>query len=170
MYYSLPVALIVAARISLRLLFPRPKYNETMKRKYIFEVISLTQEAKSRGEKVDILHTNMSAGLAGILRLNFDPDLFLDVDLDAPYLKRKEHDELETLSHSSKLWHTFTKDSNVPEVRKNLRFKSMLERLEPREAATLIQAAKKQIKIGLSKATLKQCFPQILKTQTRGKP
>lgn len=162
-YYSLAVALIVTVSISVRLLFPRPKYNEAMKRKFIFEVIKLVQDATSRSDKLDILHTNMCPGLTGILRLNFDQDLRLDVDLDVAYRPRREHDVLETLNHSAKIWHTFTKESQLPQVRKNLRFKSMLESLDPREAETFIQAAKKQIKIGLSKATLKHCLPQVFK-------
>lgn len=162
-YFVLAVALIGFFKVSYRLLFPKPEYKEGMKRRFVFEVVKLVQEAKSRADKVNILHSNLGPGLAGILRMNFDAQLELDVDVDMPYRPRKEHDAIDTLDHSSKIWSTFTKHSRMDRTRKNLRFKSMLESLEPREAELFILAAKRQLKLGLSKVTLSKCLPEIFK-------
>jgi hypothetical protein len=164
--FVIAVLLIMVGRIVYKTLFPRPRFEEDMKRKFVFEVIKLVQEAKRRSDKVSILHTNMGPGLAGILRLNFDATLELDVDLDMPYMARKEMDALDTLNHSSKVWSTFTKQSQIAQVRKNLRFKAMLESLEPREAELFIKAAKRELKLGLSKMTITKCLPQVFKNNS----
>jgi hypothetical protein len=162
-YVSLAAAALVVTGVAYRFLFPRPRYIEAMKRKFVHEVIQLVQSAKGRSEKINILHTNMGSGLAGILKMNFDQQFELDVDIDMTYRPRQERDTLDTLDHSSKVWVTFTNQSKMDLVRKNHRFRCMLESLEPREAQLFLQAAKKQIKLGVSKLTLTKCFPQIFK-------
>lgn len=132
-----------------------------MKRRFVFEVIEDVQRTKIRQDKLNILHTNMCPALAGILRLNFDEEIQLDVDLDISYRPRKQLDEMESLNHSAKIWRTFTNQSSMAITRKNLRFKGMLESLEPREAEVFIQAAKRQLKLGLSKLTVSKCLPEV---------
>lgn len=146
-----------------RLLFPKPKKIDGMSRQLLFQVIDLVKAAKGRQAKLDIIFTNMCPGLAGLLRMNFDDSLELDVNLDIPFRKRKELDFLDTLNHSSQIWKSFTKQSAIPASKKNLKLKAMLESLEPREAELFLEAARKNIKLGISKRTIKVCLPQIFK-------
>lgn len=145
-------------------MFPKPRTIPDMKRHLLFEVIEQVKATKKRQEKIDILHTNMCPGLAGILRMNFDHTLELDINLDLQYRERRERDFLDTLNHSSQMWRSFTKQSSIPQSRKNIRLRAMLESLEPREARLFLDAAKQNIRLGISKATLKRCFPQIFKS------
>lgn len=147
--------------------FPKPRVVPGMKRHLVSQVIELVKAAQSRSEKLNIIQTNMSPALFGILRLNFDDELQLDVDLDVKYRPRALNDAIETLNHSTQIWKNFTKESPAVPSKKNLRFKSMLERLEPREAELFIQAAKKQLELGLTKNALKKNFPAIFTNNNR---
>jgi hypothetical protein len=144
-------------------MFPKPRVIKHMKRKLLSEVIKTVQDAKRRADKVNILESNMCPALVGILRMNYDETLELDIDPEITYRPRRELDVIETLNHSSKMWKSFTKESIIPKTKKNLRLKSMLERLEPREAALFLDAANRRINLGISKMVIKKCFPHIFK-------
>lgn len=146
-----------------KLVFPKPKKVEGMTRPLLFQVIELVKAAKGRQAKLDIIFTNMCPGLAGILRMNFDDSLELDVNLDIPFRKRKELDYLDTLNRSTQIWKSFTKQSAIPASKKNLKLKAMLESLEPRESELFLAAARQSIKLGISKHTMRRCFPDIFK-------
>lgn len=149
-----------------RKVYPKPKVIKGMKSLLISQVIKNVQEAKGRSDKVNILQSNMCPALVGILRMNFDDDLELDVDLNLQYRPRKEMDWVETLNSSTKTWRGFTKQSIVPQNKKNLRLKAMLESLEPREAALFMDAANKRLRLGMSKSVLSNCFPNLFKSNS----
>lgn len=162
-HWLIAVCISASCVVVWKLAFPKPKKVEGMTRLLLFQVIELVKAAKGRQDKLDILFTNMCPGLAGILRMNFDESLELDVNLHVPFRKRKELDFLDTLNHSTQIWRSFTKQSAIPTSKKNLKLKAMLESLEPREAELFLEAAKKNIKLGISKHTLRRCFPDIFK-------
>lgn len=162
-YVALIVGSIISCATVWRLVFPKPKTVNSMKRMLLSDVIKLVQETKPRADKVNILQTNMCPGLIGILRMNFDESLELDVDLNVEYRPRKELDFLNTLNHSSKTWKSFTKESAIPRSKKKLKLKAMLESLEPREALLFLEAANRNLKLGISKTVLNKCFPNLFK-------
>jgi hypothetical protein len=134
-----------------------------MKKKLLSQVISNVHNAKTRQEKIDILHSNMSPALVDLLIINFDESIEMEVDLDMQYKARKPNDYVETISRSAKKWQSFTTKSNIPLSKKNLRLKWMLESLEPSEAELFLSAARKQIKLGISAKTLQKTFPTQFK-------
>ncbi len=158
---------LVALRLAWKLQYPKPRVKETMKRKLISEVIELVIKTKSRKEKVDIIKSNLCRGLVGILRLNFDADLKLDIDLEVKYRANRKNVWDETLNHSSKTWAVYLAAAPYQRSKKNLKFRSMLERLEPREAQLFLDAANRKLSLGISRHTLSRCFPEIFKTKTR---
>lgn len=158
------IIIIIALILSWNIQFPKPKVDEKMKRKLVSDVIKLIQNTKSRRQKVNIIKTNLGKGLVGILRLNYDKSLQLDVDLDLELDLGRNGTPIQSLNKASNIWASFLTTAPHPRSRKNIRFKIMLEGLEPCEALLFLEAAKRNIDLGISRFTLKRCFPQIFKS------
>lgn len=156
------VLLLCTIAVAWKFLHPRPGFNESMKKRYLSDAIKLVQEAKGRQEKLDILNTNMCSALIGILRMNFDKTLQLDVDLNVLYRPRKKYDSCESLNRASKRWSQFTTESKMPTFKKNIRLRAMLEKLEPGEAELFLIAARRELKLGISAQALQRSFPKVL--------
>lgn len=156
---------ILGARVVYRFVFPKPKVMSEMKRKLVSDVIKSAQDAPSKYLKVNILESNMSPALIGILRMNYDENFTLDVDLDIAYKPPKHKECMISMNRAARSWHLFTEDSHLSRAIKNRKFKTMLESLDPREAALFLQAARKEIDIGLTKLVMRRCFAKLLKSR-----
>lgn len=156
--------IIISLIFCWRIQFPRPKVDEKMKRKLVSDVIKLIQSTKSRRDKVNIIKTNLGKGLVGILRLNYDKSLELDVDLDLDFDFGRNGSPIQSLNKSANIWASFLNNAPHPRSRKNIRFKTMIEGLDPSEALLFLEAANRKIDLGISRFTLRRCFPQIFKT------
>lgn len=157
------VLVLLSLIVCWRIQFPRPKVRPYMKRRLVSDVVKLIQETKSRKQKVDIIKTNLSQALVGILRLNFDSTLELDIDLDLPFDFGRNGTPIQSLSRSSVIWKSFLKTAPHPRSRKNIRLKVMIEGLEPVEAKLFLDAAARKLDLGISRFTLRRCFPEIFK-------
>lgn len=167
-YLALSIGLLLSCIAASRVIFPKPKVVESLKRHFLSEVFDLVKETKSRSAKVNIIQTNMCPGLAGLLKMNFDDELELDIDtIDVFYVPRRSKDYLLTLNKSSKMWACFTKSWPSSKARKNLKLRAMLESLEPREAELFLLAANKKLNLGIPKIVLKTCFSKIFKPRPR---
>lgn len=142
-------------------LFPSwGKKDPLFKRRLLSEVVSEIKKTKSRRKKIKFLMANMCPGLEAILRLNFDRKIILDIDLDIKYLERLLNDSIDSINHSSKTWNSLLVTGNQPRKRKTLKFKSILESLDPKEAELLFSAAKRELNLGITWFTIKRCFPK----------
>jgi len=146
-------------------LYPKPGVNKAMRRKFMFEVVELIKEKSSRQDKLNAIQSNLCMALVGLLKLNYDSTIKLDVDLDISFRRRQERDYAETLNRSARLWNIFTIESAATRGKKNTRLAAMLERLEPREADLFLKAARKELDLGLSITQLRKAFPQFLRNR-----
>lgn len=143
------------------ILFPNPNSNIIkLKRRLLSEAISDVKATKSRRQKIKILKSNMSPGLVAILRLNFDKKIILDVDLDIKYRERPVNDSIDSINRSSKTWNGLLITGNQTRRKKTLKFRDILEGLDPNEATLLLQAASRKLELGVTWFTLKRCFPK----------
>jgi hypothetical protein len=139
-----------------------------MRRKLISDLVHEIKAETSRKKKLDIIASNMSPALIGILRLQYDMSVELDVDLNISYRKRKPRDFDVTMSRACKCWHMFTKQAPHSRVRKNGRLKAMLEALEPTEALVFIEAAQRGLGLGLSAAAIEKALPEFFTNLSKG--
>lgn len=135
----------------------------------VAEVVDRLKSAKSKTERVQILKENDSNALRGILRMNFDKTLTLDLPKGEPPFKKLEVPPgfgKTTLKASSTGWYVFVKELS-PDLRQSKResiFISLLESLEPKEASILVQAKDRKLDLGLTQKVIDEAFPGLIKS------
>lgn len=135
-----------------------------MKPRYVHQIIKLIEDAKSKREKLDLIKVHANPGLINLLRLNFDHAISFDIDLDAPFKPLSENSDALTLARSSRLWWALRKESRLTQQAKQRKLIAMLERLESNDARLFLQAAKHELRLGLTAKTLKKAFPEYFET------
>lgn len=135
----------------------------------IADIVDKLRSAKTKTERVEILKTNDSSALRGILRMNFDDELTLDLPDGTPPFKKLDVPPgmgNTTLKASVTGWYVFSKTLS-PTLKQSKReniFISLLESLEPREAEILIRAKDKLLDLGLTKKVIDEVFPGLIKS------
>ena len=107
---------------------------------------------KNDGEsRAKVLLDNDSLALRTLMRLNFDPDINLNVSKDIKYKEAPPHEIYTTINRETKNYASL----NNPKLKRNWAdsmWISILESLDPREARILEAARQKNLKMrGLSK-------------------
>ena len=135
-------------------------------RPLIHEVLTMVNNAKVKGKKIEVLRKYSSEGLKMVLKSSFDPKIVWRLpEGDVPFIKNDapegtEHTRLE--QEASKLFH-FVKGGNdkLKQVKCETMFVQMLEGLHRDEAEVLVYAKDKilhQKYKGLSHEVVKTAF------------
>ena len=115
----------------------------------IHEVFTTLGRANSHADKAKALLDNDSIGLRTLMRLNFDPNINLNVNDEIEYEEAEEPKT--TLHKETRNYASLTNKFTSKDVNSN-QFKSILESLDPREARILNAAKNKSLKMrGLSR-------------------
>lgn len=136
----------------------------------VAEVCDLLKSAKTKTERIEILKSNDSQALRGILRMNYDADLVLSLpEGEPPYKKSPNPVGLgdTTLKASSRGWYVFVKDA-APSLKQSKReslFVNLLESLDSKEADILIKAKDRTLDLGLTKKVIDEVFPGLIKSE-----
>lgn len=118
--------------------------------KLVSEMLDNVEKAKTRAEKIDLLRQYDRPDFITIIRLNFDPNLVMDLpEGDPPY--KKELDVPLGMSHTSLLkeirrfyiW--LDKNANLPKLKKESLFINLLEGLHWTEAEALVLAKDRKL-------------------------
>jgi hypothetical protein len=141
---------------------------DTSNRLLLSEVLQKVSNAKTKAEKIKILHDNNTQGLRSLLIWNYDDSVVsLVPEGEVPYTPNEapagtEHTVLE--KESRKLYY-FIKggDANLKQFQREKMFIQMLEGLHSSEAELLILIKDKQLqkKYRITKAVVEEAFPQI---------
>ena len=118
--------------------------------KLVSEMLEDVEKAKSRAEKIDLLRQYDRPDFITVIRLNFDPNLSLDLPEGEPPFK-KELDVPMGMSHTNLLkevrrfyiW--LDKNTNLPKLKKESLFINLLEGLHWTEAEALILAKDRKL-------------------------
>lgn len=134
----------------------------------IAEVLQKVSNAKTKAEKINILHQYNTDTLRSLLIWNFDESVIsLIPNGEVPYNVNyapigTEHTNLE---HESRLFLHFVKggNDNLPQSRREQMFIQMLEGLQEKEAEVLSLVKDKQLgkKYKITKVCVQEAFPQI---------
>jgi len=135
----------------------------------ISEVLQKVSNAKTKAEKIQLLHQYNTDTLRSILIWNFDESVVTLVpDGDVPYNPNEapagtEHTNLE---HQARLFHHFIKGGNdsLTQVRREQMFIQLLEGLHKDDAQVICMVKDKQLgkRYKITKNVVAEAFPQIV--------
>ena len=134
------------------------------------EVVEKLQNAKNNNERVEILKNNDSQALRGILRMNYDKSLVLDLPVGSPPYKVNQNPVGfgdTTLKASAKGWYVFSEKLS-PKLKQSKResiFINLLEMLDSRESQILIDAKDRKLNLGLTKKVIEDAYPNLIKAE-----
>lgn len=136
----------------------------------INEILDGFEKAKTRHEKIAILKKNESPVLRGILRINFDPNVNMDLPEGEPPF-RKEVDRpigfQQTTLHLEyrRLYIWYDPTVKLPKLKKESLFIEMLEGLHYGEAEVIILAKDRKLQSkwkSLKEDVVREAFPFTL--------
>lgn len=136
----------------------------------IAEVCTRLQSAKTKTERIEILKSNDTPALRGLLRMNYDHSLVLALPEGTPPYKKSPRPEGfgdSTLKTSCRGWYVFVKES-APKMSQSKReslFISLLESLDPKEAEILLGAKDRKLELGLTKKVIDEVFPGLIRSE-----
>ena len=130
------------------------------------EIINEVKKAKSVGEKIRILQREDNKELRGLFELTYDNRLTWALPEGNPPYKPldKSMDAQGNLYQDMRRMYVFLKhpkSANVAQAKREQLFISMLEEVDPDDAALLLEAKSRKIK-GVSKNIVKQAYPEFL--------
>ena len=135
----------------------------------ISEVLQKVSNAKTKAEKIKLLHEYNTQTLRSILIWNFDESVkSLLPEGEVPYTPNEapagtEHTLLE---QESKRFYYFVANgnANIPQVKRETMFIQMLEGLHSSEAELMVLTKNKKLgkKYKITRACVEEAFPQIV--------
>lgn len=136
----------------------------------IAEVCDKLKSAKTKNDRIDLLRENDCAALRGLLRMNYDASLVLSLPEGAPPYKVLNVPAgfgNTTLKASAKGWYVFIKDAspNLKQSKREALFIDLLESLDSKEAAILVDAKDRKLDLGLTKKVIDEVFPGLIKSE-----
>ena len=144
--------------------------NFTMAKPLISNILKEAGKIKDREGRIAYLRRNDHPALRDILRINFDDDVVSALPEGVPPYKpddAPEGYEYQNLYRAFKRFKYFFKGpvaNEVPQVRREGMFISLLETLHADEAEMLCKAKDKKLKVkGITKKLVSDTFPGIFK-------
>lgn len=133
----------------------------------ISEVFDQINAARFNGDRVFILKKNDSMALRGLLRMQYDSSLVIDLPPGVPpYTKKNVPVGFgdSTLLTSARTWYVFSKSSspNLPQSKREFLFITLLEALDPKEAEILLLAKDRKLKLNLTTKVINEAFPGLI--------
>jgi hypothetical protein len=139
--------------------------------KTFHDILTEVSEAKTRKDKIAVLHANSSAGLKQILGYTFDPNVkWLIPEGTPPYKPLPPHsDQEQRLQQELRRLYLFVEgptdtQKNLKQIRREALFIELLESIDSRDAELLI--AMKDGKLpykGVTRKLVAEAFPNLAK-------
>lgn len=142
------------------------------------ELFDKVEKAKTRKEKLDILKQNEMPVVRGILKINFHPEVFMDLpEGDPPYRKEEGkplgYQETNLITEYRRFYIWLDPRQNLSRVRKEKLFIEMLEGLHVSEAELICLAKDKKLQTkwkSIKEDLVREAFPMILPPIEEVKP
>lgn len=139
-------------------------YNNPLQ---VYEIFDRVEKQKTKADKVKVLQENNIWPVKDILRAIYDDTIqFLLPEGKPPYIPSKEGMIANTLLQANKQYKYFVKGGpgqGLPAVRREKMFIDILESVHPEEALILIDMINKKSIKGITKATVKEAYPDLIK-------
>ena len=134
------------------------------------EILDIFEKAKTRADKVLVLKKHEVPALRGVLRINFDKNIKMDLPEGEPPF-RKELDrpagyqETNLVREYRRFYIWLDPKQNLPRIRKEKLFIEMLEGLHHSEAQLLCMAKDRQLQTkwkSLKEDIVREAYPNLL--------
>jgi len=138
-------------------------------KKYVYTVLEAVAKAKNKKERLEILQSNVSGALLGILRGSFDESLeFALPEGEPPYTPFDFKDDSKPIPLESYLpqFPKFIKrqGKQVPTHLREGTFIKVLQSIHPEDAKLMLAMKDKNLKVkGLTLKVVKDAFPDLIK-------
>jgi|TARA_B100000085_G_scaffold262689_1_gene268080 hypothetical protein len=137
--------------------------------KSVYEVIEEARKKRSKDEKVKVLRENESWALKDILKGTFDDSIKWNLPAGTPPYKANEpHSAPGNLLRENKKFAYFVKGGKGDKLMKAKReqiFIGLLETVEPKDAELVVGMINKKMPVtGITKATVQEAFPGLIKS------
>jgi len=132
------------------------------------DILDRVSSAKTRKEKIEVLHTYNNRGLRDVLKGAFDDTIEFNLPKGTPpYEKGSEKTYATTLMKQSKKFSYFVKTESKPTAgaKVEMIFIKMLEALHPNEAQIVVWMKEKDLSgkyKGLTKKLVEDAFPGLI--------
>ena len=133
----------------------------------IAEVLEEVSKAKTREDKREVLKKNESWSLRALLQQNFHPQANWLIPVGAPpYNANQNSADTSLMFEAKKLEYYTNAGNNLPMLKREAMFVSLLERLSPDEAEILIAIKDQKLSYkGLTYKLVKDTWPDLLPEQ-----
>jgi len=133
----------------------------------IAEVLEDVAKAKTREEKRNVLKKNESWSLKALLQQNYHPDASWLIPPGAPpYNENQTSADTSLMYEAKKLDYYTSGQKNIPMLKREAMFVTLLERLSPDEAEILIAIKDQKLSYrGLTYKLVKDTWPDLLPEQ-----
>ena len=133
----------------------------------IAEVLEEVSKAKTREDKREVLKKNESWSLRALLQQNFHPQANWLIPPGAPpYNANQNSADTSLMFEAKKLEYYTNAGNNLPMLKREAMFVSLLERLSPDEAEILIAIKDQKLSYkGLTYKLVKDTWPDLLPEQ-----
>jgi len=139
-------------------------YNNPLQ---VYEIFDNVEKQKTKAEKVKVLKNNDIWPIKDILRAIYDDAIqFLLPEGKPPYTPCKPESAPSSLLRANKQYKYFVKGGpgqGLPAVKREKMFIDILESVHPEEALILIDMINKKSIKGITKATVKEAYPDLIK-------
>jgi hypothetical protein len=135
--------------------------------KYVHEVLALVDKASGKKEKIEILQKNDSAVLKNILVGTFDDSIEWDLPPGTPpYTPCDIHNPPSNLTRQVANLPFFVKGQkpDMLKIKREMMFVRLLESVHPEDAKIVLAMVAKKLPVkGLTKALVKEAFPNLIR-------
>ena len=134
--------------------------------KYVYEVLEEARKAKTREQKVKILQENESFALKDILRGSIDEKVIWNLPQgEPPYKASEPHNHPSNWLKQNMQLKYFVKGGvgdKMPAFKREAIFIGLLESIHPQDAKHVVNMINKTPPKGVTKAVVKEAFPNLL--------
>lgn len=136
--------------------------------KMVYEVLEMVDKASTKQDKMDILKNNDSMVLRNVLIGTFDDAIEWNLpEGDPPYTPSEEHNAPTFLSKQLSQLVYFIKGNkgdNLTKLKRETMFIRLLESIHPKDAKIVLAMVAKKLPVkGLTKAMVKEVFPNLIR-------
>lgn len=135
----------------------------------VSEILEKVAKAKTKKDKINVLLQNESPILKAVLRINFDPNVVMDLPEGVPPFKREEspigHQPTTLNLEYRKFYLWLDPKQNISKLKKEQLFIEMLESLHSSEADVIVSAKDRGLNKmykGLTESLVREAFPFTL--------
>jgi len=135
--------------------------------KLVFEVIEEAVKAKTKNDKINMLKKYESAALKDILRGTYDDTIQFNLpEGEPPFTANDPHNTPSNLMKQHKQFGYFVKGGpgdSINQIKREMMFIRLLESIHPADAKLVCNMTDKVKITGLTKAVVKEAFPNLIK-------